>query len=525
MKFSPTDFAMGKTPASFKWHGESRPGLPLIRWLDGTIFWPSLTYFAYLDRTSRHRLSHSSMMKQAYALREWLCFLANRKRDWSGGRDLWLHEWRESQRSLQEPVSDDQIERKLAWVFDFYREIHKAMPFDRHGVPVNPYVSDIGAPVGAAPIASKEIVHDGHRRQSWQGQKQRKTYVPDPTVPSSDSVQRVLTALQSPPSHDSALDRAKTLQRDGHLLMALTMAGGGLRAIEVARLRVTDITIALRKEGLLDHLGGCSEPISCVSELSNNTEAREALHLRIKSFVEKRRRRYFFVRIVGKGDKPRDAPFLPDLVADLLDGIWNSRHQLIEMRKSRSPDYVAPQELFLSSKTGAAYKAGSVSDILKKAFVDAGVTGGGHRLRRFYATRIASLILEENINRVNGHVNDAVVSTVWNRVADALGHSEVTTTIKHYVDMALVHWTGVRTKNRRSKVMRVWETLTDEQEHFTDEKINLSATVIKAIAQAQPGSNLLRLLQGAMRDPTLNPGGASTVVVTQDRSHLREVPK
>ncbi|MBY5700919.1 site-specific integrase [Rhizobium leguminosarum] len=428
-------------------------------------------------------------------------------------------------RSISKEASEDQIERKISWVFDFYKDIQKAMPHDRAGNPRPSLVASPTSVVGTAPIHSKIVRHEGRDILAWMGSLPRKKYIPDPTVPAKESVQRVLTAIRSPKPDDLAeLETKKIRKRERDWLMASTMAGAGFRAVEVSRLKMSDLTNGLRRDGILDGIATKFGSFSCLSDFSRNTKAQEAILHNIKSFVQKQQRKYLFVRIIGKGEKPRDAPFTPELVGDLLTvGVWGYRHQMIEEFKLRDPSYIAPDNLFISGKSKQAYKAGSISDILQNAFVDADVEGSGHDLRKFYATHMASVILEEHIGRMNGQMSEAVINTVFNRVADALGHSTVTTTVKHYVDMALIHWTGVRNKNRRSKVVKVWETLVENQDQLSEAKITLAGTLIKGLASVPDQSDLVRLLDSATRDPALNP--ASPMVITTPRNHLTSVPK
>lgn len=519
-----SDFRMTTTDDTFKWFGETRPGLPLIRNWDGTIFLPYLFYFGYIDRRHAHRISHGSMLKQAYALREWLTYLTNRKRKWEDGDDLLFHEWREFQTHSMTGVSAEQIERKIAWVFAFYREISNAMPFDKNGEPTQDFVAPLDAAPGTAPLASKLLKYEGREIIAWAGSKPRKDHLPRKSVLTAEGVQRIKTAIRSPSSDTDLEDGIKKIwKRERDWLMASTMSGGGFRAVEVSRFPMSYFTESLEAEGLLDGISKEFGPFNCVSELAENPGAQEKLLQNLKRFEEHLQREYVFIRIRGKGDKLRDAPFTPDLVRDLLTaGVWGVRHQMISAWRASDPSYVPPDNVFISIKSKKAYRPGSISDIMQAAFEDAHVAGSGHDLRKFYATRMASLILEEYILRMNGQMSDATISTVYHQVADALGHAKVTTTVKHYVNEALIHWTGVRNAGRRANVVKIWETLMAQQKHMSDEKLMLAGTILKGLAAAPETSHYFKLLRDASNDKDLNPAGP--LIVSKPRNHLTVVP-
>jgi hypothetical protein len=103
-----------------------------------------------------------------------------------------------------------------------------------------------------------------------------------------------------------------------------------------------------------------------------------------------------------------------------------------------NPSYSAPDEIFLSSKTGMALGEKSVTNIFTKLFKMAGVDGHGHRLRATHLVYLfeARLDAEEarlvSLGRSRTEVDFELVLRM---VADQAGHKNWES-LRPYLDLA-----------------------------------------------------------------------------------------
>ena len=123
--------------------------IPRLRLPDGSIFEPTLRYFAYgwLNKIFKAK---SSMEPDSYSIREWLCHHTNLGLDWkAAGTDDSFRSFRTSfAQSVEDgELSATQVELKLDHVFKFYRNIRKAMPF----VGLMPTPQFVGKPANLTP--------------------------------------------------------------------------------------------------------------------------------------------------------------------------------------------------------------------------------------------------------------------------------------------------------------------------------------------------------------------------------------
>ncbi|GGF01004.1 hypothetical protein GCM10011611_03230 [Aliidongia dinghuensis] len=504
-----SDFRLTLADADFFWAGERCANLPVLRWLDGTICEPVLMFFGWLARTKRKKIS--SMRLVAYDIRQFLAFLANRGSHWTEATDLSLAQWRESHRPAIErrKISKRQVERKLHNVFEFYRLLPRAMRFDEslrpHRVFVGPEKLLAESPFQ---ITSKTMISPrSGEREIWSGSEHIANQGWRRTTPNPMEVEKVLTHLRSRAdvistrrNHLSA-GRMHALQAEARWLMARCMAEGGCRALEVADLSIAALLESLRREGIL---GGRQYEPDALDELGTNSAERSRILAAIDAF-EARGRKRFYVRIDGKGGKVRDAPFPAALMRDLLNiGIWTVRIEQVSLLRDRVSS-TRPTQLFLSSKTKGPFEPGSIGDMMKRAFNALSIGGSGHRLRAFFATMYANDLLEETLMAHGYRFSQAVENTVLDRLAEALGHSRVTTTIRYYVDMALMKHFRLSNRDQLNAVRKLYMTIGESRQDLTLTQVKLIKNVVSALAAAESGSLLEELLAQALDDPELNP--------------------
>jgi hypothetical protein len=83
-------------------------------------------------------------------------------------------------------------------------------------------------------------------------------------------------------------------------------------------------------------------------------------------------------------------------------------------------------------------KPGTVADLMKDAFNALAIEGSGHRLRAYCCTKTAARLWAECF-AINGYRFDQTVENrALDRLAEAMGHSRVTTTVRYYLAMALL---------------------------------------------------------------------------------------
>ena len=90
------------------------------------------------------------------------------------------------------------------------------------------------------------------------------------------------------------------------------------------------------------------------------------------------------------------ALFSIDLVRDILEvAVWSVRRGQVAVWVAQDPSFRLTGHVFLSFKTRGRLEPGTVSDLMKAAFVGAGVNGSGHRQRARYGTLMAMILWDE----------------------------------------------------------------------------------------------------------------------------------
>ncbi len=468
----PDEFRLGYTGSDFKWAGETRPGLPVLRWPGGAICEPALLYFCWSARVGR--VAPSSMRPEAYALREWLAFLWSRGASWHQGSDALLRGWREEQLSkasktngrkaskdragrpmaegalLRQP-SPRRIEAKIAMVFNFYSAAPEALCLEAAAGMPSEFVGSVRA-TPKRQITSKEPVFgvfgNAVPQVVWEGAGRPGRRRVKRGTPTADDVARLLTHMRSraateptnrPTKGASAQSR---LEAERNWLVARCECEAGLRAEEVAGLRLCSIAEGLAEAGA----GGRALRRSALAEALATMDQRQRTTILagLDAMVAKGRRQ-IGVEVTCKG-ATRTAPFAIGLMRDLVEiGIWTVREALVGQWLATGGGYAPPAVAFLSSKTGEAMLPGTVADLVADAFADLGLRGSGHRLRAHFATELAVRLLQERLPLNGGIYDGAVENWVLLHVAEALGHASVSTTTRHYVDLALMRLLGRKT--------------------------------------------------------------------------------
>ena len=473
-----TSFRLTFTDARFRWAGESRPGIPLLRWPDGTICEPVLLHFGHAAALGR--IGTGSMRVEAYAVRAWLAFLWRRGKCWDEADDRLLRDWREEQRvdaaavarscrrgpaaewkgMGPRPPSRKHIEHKVAVVFRFYETLPAAM----HLVPCpgamtrKPFVGATGCAIGskAAPGA---LFRGDAVGTCWAGAERvpRRRVRRAPLEPAN--VERLLAHVRNKatvtptqrPTESAAANSVLECERDW--LVSRCEVEAGLRAEEVAHLALMAIAAALAEEGIGPGATLLRRPPDALAELASDATVRHAILSGLDRLAATNRQ-VLEVEVTCKG-RTRRAPFPIGLARDLLDiGIWTVRDAQVRGRAS-----IAPPLVFLSFKTGRGLLPSTVVDLMGDAFHALGLAGGGHRLRARFATDTALRLVEQRL-ALNGWFYDITVETwVLEQVREALGHASTDTTVRHYVDVALMRLLGAPNKTALAEMLEAHRAL------------------------------------------------------------------
>ncbi|OJH54168.1 hypothetical protein ATN81_14960 [Agrobacterium pusense] len=497
------------------WAGAPRPGLPILRWQSGMICEPVLYYFGH--SAEKRRVKISSMPSEAYTIREWIVYLANRGLTVFDASNKLMEEYRTSQgwvfsidrkgRKKANPAdlaTNFRIETKLHRIFEFYRHLPMAMPIQPGGEATQTFVGENNGPK-IFPIGSKMAFNRRKKKNYpvWVGSSGVKKLFGDPRIPSKATVARVYAQLRGKGFREQqrlklAFPPEKAeMQGIRNWLLARTIVGGGLRCKELSELTVHQIAKALVDSGITRNLLD-------LDFLADDPVAQQELVGKILSRKRGTEHASISVHIDGKGDNPRHAPFEPSLIADILvHGVWNCRKiQLAEWRES-NPRLKVPSFVFLSHQSFDKLDPGSIGDIIGKAFRALGLEGSAHKLRGYYATVLASELWKQYFARYRYRFDNALVNDVMNRVATALGHQSVTTTIKFYVSEPLfAHLTKIGTP-AALLFQQLWDIVVMTSGEISERKAKLMLDLMTELKNTAEDSKLMKILEHVSNDPSL----------------------
>lgn len=549
---TPTDLELIFADEDFVWAGERYPGLPILCWPDGTICEPALAYFGHSAKTRRVRIS--SMVPEAYAIRDFFAFQATKKKVvipedvseneawkdvwkavWEDVNDLTISEWREGFRAAQVSgkLSHAQVERKISSVFNFYKLLPEAMPFDEDGEAQKIFVGKNNARGKITfPISTKMTlgrfgkVHEVWSRADKIGKKQTRRPTPDEI-----QVKKILTFLRAKSDCEPSrrnhghVQHWAAVEAERNWLIGRCMVHGGLRGEEAAELSLTAIRNALELESIRLPNTTSTKRQYRLPDLDKLSELEQDALLAALDVLEARHRTCLYVAINGKGKgdgKTRTAPFTIDLVRDLLAiGIWSVRSEQVADWSVRSPGYTAPDLIFLSAKSKAGLRPGTIGDLMKDAYNAVGVAGSGHRLRAYYATMMAIHLWDECMALNGGNWSQAAENTVLDRLASALGHSTSATSLRYYLDMAQVRYFGVSSRGKLNAARQLWDRVVKQLPALSEGKLALLTKVVNTLAAQPDDSMIQQLFAMAISDAEINPSSATTQTKAQKTSHLR----
>lgn len=235
-------------------------------------------------------------------------------------------------------------------------------------------------------------------------------------TPSEDEVELVLNKLA---------DTSNSYIAARDWLMARWMRDVGLRRAGVASLTVEALRVSLAEEGVLSKQEFLTRQGTTLRSRGEVRVAIERLRATGRTFVAG--------RITEKGNKTREIKIPFPLLHQTLDFIWSERAGVAGSSKLIHGD------LWLSLKTGRGLKPTTVGDIMKFAFVEAGVRGSGHRLRACFAEEVVFRLysLAKDSGGVLFDENQVLIDT-----AEELGHSDWRS-LRSYLNRAARNYTAL----------------------------------------------------------------------------------
>lgn len=408
----------------FELNGVKLPGFPCPLGSKGGLLLPAIDYLT--ERAVYQRIDVKTVRQEAYVLREWFAFCEGRQRSWMEPDDAFLLSWRtdlEMSRvgtRMEDPEAWSRNNLKIGTIVRFYQLMQVFLhAFDSR------IVGDPGRDGEAE--AALTVVSSSGRTGIRPRTINRVRYGSRPELligrptPRPEQVVEVLA---------SAADRYTELASSTHYLMARCMAQAGLRAIGVSSMTVAAISHALLAEGIGDQRGGKPRALD-LSAIAADPKGRAAVRRRVADLVA-RYRKHLFVKVTEKRKVTRNVAVPLALCTELLEYIWDDRFRFVQRRTAGERTGGIGDEVFLSFKTGAAYTAGAISNILSEAFEMAGIPGSGHRLRAAYAEEVvrdaylrARAVHGRNydpeairilVREALGHMTDGTLSRYLNRI-------------------------------------------------------------------------------------------------------------
>lgn len=489
-------------------------GFPLMYWPNNAFCDIAFSAFDWLH--SDRGVSTFSMKRVVFDLRDWLSYCSWQRWDPEYPNDVRLAAWRTY---LTDPngrsLNPGCAESKVARVFGIYVNLHKAMPFTGDG-PRSPVVrlvagtADVGTsllsrmcddnpPSGPARSAKGGM---GMSLQYLSARKLKKSqrwmFAGKRTPPGAP--RPILTDYQA----DVVLQRLRSgiggegiaaypeclCERDW--MIGRAMRGAGCRADEASRISLDSILEMLKADRLplkIDALD--MHPLDA---LAADTAAWHMLMGEIDRLEDAGRETMSLV-VTGKNGKTRLAPVGFGFVRDVLEvGIASARRAQLAAWRSAGWRAVAPTELFLSGKTKTHLSASSISGLLRKAFAEEpAIPGSGHRLRANYAVTTAIRIFGACLRRFGGQMSPAMVQAAFADLAAALGHSNISTTVTFYLDLARIfHLQGSKHQDRVLSIIQ--REIENCPERPSDAKMHVLLSTVRAVLKAELGSEFIDML-------------------------------
>jgi hypothetical protein len=95
-------------------------------------------------------------------------------------------------------------------------------------------------------------------------------------------------------------------------------------------------------------------------------------------------------------------------------------------------------------------------------------------------------------------------------MATYLGHKKVTTTVRHYLDMALLEQFGASKRENINSLGAIWNSIVRNNRNLSISQKGLVLKLINRLAEMTDGSELQHLIELALLDESFNDVSSST---------------
>lgn len=513
----------------FRWRGKRAPGLPILCERDGSVCEPVSYYLGWSHWRARVRIS--SLQKQAYVLREWWTYLHSVGCAWDQVTDRTLSDWRESMKEGSQgrrvEISAQRIFDKCQVVFAFYDKVPAAMHLARKFVSQNGPITESELPVLS--LQGPRVRWNPRKRWALHEGTERNTIRRG--TPDESLAKKVLTQLRNSAKHDSRQPWKAEETNDRRWLLGRIMAEAGLRREEAARLTVGMIADAIKAAGIQSVECSPLEAEKLLTDLDAVVaqQSQDAILRALERHLLKEHRSNIWVIVKGKGRVIREVPFPIELIRDLLIfGVWGVRRSQIVRWAAETKSYRPPPQIFLSDKTRRGLSAGAVGNLMKVAFAACDSHLSGHRLRAFFATQHAKRLWHDAYAQNGFRWEQAVENLVLDQVARALGHKQVSTTIRHYLELALMEYFGAAHKSTLKDLRKAAMVLKE----LPKTELEQATLVLNRLAQQGAKSDFAQALDALLAHPALQPATTMEAESPPPRNRqarpefrLRVVPK
>jgi hypothetical protein len=485
------------------WGGEFQEGFPVLFWPGSeTVCEPATLYFGY-SVTERYGVDNPSLVDEAYIIREFLIFLLNEGLEVEQVTDRILRIYRESQRPLLDAkqISRTRIARKLSVIYTFYRCLDIACPMAPDGELRRKLVAPTEIERAYAITTRLHTDKRGRHSYRWSNAKRVGETSTRRATPDVFDVAKINTWVRSRPERilernpSAKLGYQSYVVADRDWVLVRFESEAGFRRSEVRTVTLQQLWDILSDEGL--KLPGCAQDLAAPTD---------AMKQSIIDFLDKleARRNYLYIKTLGKGRVTRFAVILIGLFRDILEvWLWGGRAKLIQDWTRRDLSYES-DVVFLSTETRKMLKPGSIGDIALDAFKGLGIRGSGQRLRGHYSSMLAAVLWEEEMVRNGFQFSQAVYNTTLDRLADAMGHSKASTTVKYYLDRTVQRYYNFKNKGKFHVFMSVFKELSSSYNRLLEVDIKTIVSLVGALANA-PDNKLREVVQKALAHPSLNP--------------------
>ncbi|QIQ72011.1 hypothetical protein [Pseudomonas coronafaciens] len=367
------------TSSNFKWAKKSY-SIPLLCDKDHKFVEPVCAYFR--DRALRDVVAHSSLVLYADRILGFFRFLEGKRIDYMQVDDTILLEWLNVQAARG--VGANTRAQRCDTIFDLYVWLEGKLYLNGSvKCSSREYSAEQQFCLSSRPVT----IHKRRGRRNSDGivssLRPKTNGGKWQHTPTSEEVTKIYAAADRKANDDLT-------ERDHLILDWFNLAG--LRRFEILALTLSQIP--------------------SWDEIDSHRDLVEAMDVHL---------------VVTKGGNERTVTVIPALLERTKDYIEGSRQNIVD-RFSCKKDYRAPDEIFLSNKTGKCLEPGSLSNLGVQWFRDAKVKGRPHRLRAKNLLGLFESYIDAEEEKLRNDPEDKLridYEMILLKVAEHAGHTHI----------------------------------------------------------------------------------------------------